>query len=92
MKKAVSLGSKGYTTVSQPTDLVKIQDQYLGWGEPNLKTRSFEIFAKEDIEVSVNGLESFILLAGDEYEENEDYIESFVVITPDAEFRYTLKF
>lgn len=92
MKKAISLGSKGYISVLQPTDLVKMQDQYLGWGENNLKTRSFEIIAKDEIEVSVNGLESFVLYPNYEWEENEDYLDSFIVFTTDAEFRYTLKF
>ena len=92
-KRALTLGSNGWETVSERTDIIARTLTELGQSYGDLKTNFFEFYANTNsVEVSVNGLPSFTLLAGDEYTESEDYIESFEVITPEAEYRYTLKF
>lgn len=92
-KKALATGSNGWETVAERTDIIARTSTELGQSYGELKTRFFEFYTNESsVEVSVNGLPSFTMLAGDEYTESEDFIESFEVITTGVEYRYTLKF
>lgn len=97
MGLAVILGSKGTdgieTSVSG-TDLIKKMINSLGWQSSgyDYPTKTFEFFAVDNIEVSVNGNPSFILRAGDSIEERDDEIKSFVLLTDGAQYRYSAKF
>ena len=90
-KLVKALGSNGWKTVTVATDIIARTATEEGWSQ-TIPTRYFEFYAKDDVEVSVNGATSFTLLAGDEWTETEDYIESFEVITTNANYRYLAKF
>jgi len=92
-RAAIILGSNGASGVETSTanmDLMKAIAVKEGWSQA--VSKSFEFYAIDDIEVSINHRSSFTLKAGDEIEESEDYINSFIIITDGAKYRYYAKF
>ena len=89
-KQAIILGSNGVETAVSGTDIIAAILTQENWSVG--VTRSFEFFAVDDIEVSVNGRSKFTLKAGDEIEEKEDAVSSFIVLTNGARYRYYAKF
>ena len=93
-KRAIIVGSNGIETSVANRDLVQVMIDKLGWNvdRERVNTKSFEFYAVDDMEISINGYPRFTLNAGDAIEESEKYINSFVLITDGAKYRYYAKF
>ena len=92
-RRAIILGSKGVNGIETSvanTDLMKVIANREGW--TITACRSLEFYAVDDIEISINGRESFILKAGDEIEESQDYVDSLIIKSDGARYRYYIKF
>lgn len=84
-------GSNGIETSVVNTDIIQVILDRLGWTQYiNYETKKFEFYALDNIEISVNNLPSFVLMAGDEIEETSG-IFSFVLLTNGARYRYYAK-
>lgn len=89
MAKARPLGSNGYVTATVGTDIILEMTSGEGWSL--VPSKYFWIYAKDTVEISVNGLSSFTLLPEDTWKSN-DSVLSVIILTADAEFRYTAEF